>query len=81
MYYIAYRDPDYQPVAGPDARVHTKAFPAHMLAELAEEQLQSQAAFKAEVQFFNQLHQQVAAVVMNVVVPVDQEVQAEEQED
>jgi hypothetical protein len=52
-----------------------------VLAELAEEQLQSQAAFKAEVQFFNQLHQQVAAVVMNVVVPVDQEVQAEEQED
>jgi hypothetical protein len=34
--YIAYRDPDYQPVPGPDTRVHTKAFPAHMLAELAE---------------------------------------------
>ena len=52
-----------------------------MLAELVEEQLQLEAAFKAEVQFFNQLHQPVAVVVMNVAVLVDQEVQAAEQED
>jgi hypothetical protein len=52
-----------------------------VLAVLAEEQLQLQAAFRAEIQFFNQLHQPVAVVVMNVAVAVDRVVQAAEQED
>jgi Mrp family chromosome partitioning ATPase len=48
---------------------------------VVEDQHQSMVVCKEEVQFFQQLHLPVAVVVMNVVVPVDQEVQAAEQED
>jgi len=43
--------------------------------------LAEQLKLKVGVQFFNQLHQPVAVVEMNVLVAVDREVQAAEQED
>ena len=52
-----------------------------VVAVLVEEQPQSQVASKEEVQVFQQLQLPVAVVVMNVLVPVDQEVQVVAQED